>query len=431
MFKKGFLISLVFLALLVLAVVVVLLLMNNQPLPQEDENQIITGQISYQCADGYTAQAVFMTQGPDPVSIPGQPPTSNALVSLSLDGAPSVLLPQTISADGSRYATKDESLVFWSKGSGAMILESGVEDKYQNCIIVKDDPGNLSKVYLDEANQFTLRYPSDYVVDDSYTYDLIGPSRSISGVKFSIPASLATDTNLSNDTYISFEHLAIPNCTPDNFVSSEQAINVIKIDDENFSYLMASTTDAGAGNRYEEYVYAIDGASPCLAIRYFIHYSVFENYPEGAVTQFDKSALLAQFDAIKKSLTINAQFAAPLLLNADVYPLYPDLNWQSEEVSEYGDIKGYVVTSEPQANISDISSITQPFETYYADILISKGWEEDISMAAGGPGSAIIAYKKDSDYVVLQYKSEFGVNNENEPAQCPCSVTASIFSGSN
>jgi hypothetical protein len=29
----------------------------------------------------------------------------------------------------------------------------------------------------------------------------------------------------------------------------------------------------------------------------------------------------------------------------------------------------------------------------------------------------------------LQYKSEFGVNNDNEPAQCPCSVQFSVFSG--
>jgi hypothetical protein len=201
------------------------------------------------------------------------------------------------------------------------------------------------------------------------------------------------------------------------------------VDDGNFKYLNASTTDAGVGNRYEEYVHTIEGTNPCVAIRYFIHYSAIENYPAESVTEFDKPELLAQFDAIRGSLTIDAQFVPPLSLNVDVYPLYENLSWQGEEVGEYGDMTGYVVNSEPVPNITDISAITQPFETYYADILTSKGWEEDVSMAAGGPGSAVIAYKKGSEYIILQYTSEFGVNNENEPAQCPCSVQFSVFSG--
>lgn len=430
MFKKSlltYLLAFVILALLTIAIG--FLLYKNQAVPEQTESPVVTGQATYQCLDGHTVEAVFMTQGAVPESMPGLPPSSNALVSLSLDNAPSILLPQAISADGSRYASADESLVFWSKGNGAMVLQDGKETTYQNCIVVKKNLGTLPQVYLDSKNNFTLRYPAGYTVDDSYSYGLLGPGRAISGVKFTIPASMATGTNLSGDSYIGIEHLDVPSCSPEYFLPEEQVFNVTKIEEGNFTYLSASTTDAGAGNRYEEYVYAIDGANPCLAVRYFIHYSVFENYPVGTVTEFDRSALLAQFDDIRKSLTIDGQFMPPLTLNTDVYPLYGALRWQSEEVSDYIDIKGHIVNSEPVPNITDISAITQPFETYYADILTSKGWEEDISMAAGGPGSAVIAYKKGNEYIILQYKSEFGVNNENEPAQCPCSVQFSIFSG--
>jgi hypothetical protein len=52
-------------------------------------------------------------------------------------------------------------------------------------------------------------------------------------------------------------------------------------------------------------VYAIPGTKPCTAVRYFIHYSVFENYPPGTVKAFDHAALVATFDAIRRTLRIN------------------------------------------------------------------------------------------------------------------------------
>jgi membrane-bound inhibitor of C-type lysozyme len=430
MFKKSlltYLLASVILALLIIATG--FLLYKNQQVQEQTESPVVTGQATYKCLDDHTVEAVFMTEGPMPESAPEQPPASNALVSLSLDGAQDILLPHAISADGSRYANDDESLVFWSKGNGAMVLQNGAESTYQNCIVVKEDTGTLPQVYLDSTNDFTLRYPAGYIVDDSYSYELLRLNLAIAGVKFTIPASMATGTNLSSDSYISVEHLDIPSCSPKHFLPVGQDLQVTTVDDGDFTYLVASTSDAGAGNRYEEYVHTIEGTNPCVAIRYFIHYSVFENYPVGTITEFDKAALLEQFDSIRGSLTIDAQFVPPLSLNVDVYPLYENLSWQGEEVGEYGDMNGYVVNSEPVPNITDIASLTQPFEKYYADLLTTQGWEEDISMAAGGPGSAVIGYKKDNDYIVLQYKSDFGVNNENEPAQCPCSVQFSIFSG--
>ena len=64
------------------------------------------------------------------------------------------------------------------------------------------------------------------------------------------------------------------------------------------------STGAAAGNRYEETVYTLPGTNPCIAVRYFIHYGVFQNYPAGTVREFDQQALLASFDAIRHTLVI-------------------------------------------------------------------------------------------------------------------------------
>jgi len=45
-------------------------------------------------------------------------------------------LKQTISADGARYVSADESFVFWNKGNGAIVQENGQDSgTYANCIV--------------------------------------------------------------------------------------------------------------------------------------------------------------------------------------------------------------------------------------------------------------------------------------------------------
>jgi membrane-bound inhibitor of C-type lysozyme len=403
---------------------------NEPPIIVEDI-PIITGQAMYQCSEGKKIEAEFGEVGPVPEVVPGQPPVSNNFVSLSLNGAPSVDLPQVVSADGGRYANPDESLVFWIKGNGAMVLENGEETNYKNCLVVKADSGNLSQVYLNKDSRYSLRYPAMYTLDTSYVYQNIDPEVLISGVKFMIPESFATGTNLSKDSYISVERRdGLSSCLASDFLLLRDSVELQVLSEGNFNYSYASSTDAGAGNRYEEHVYALVDQSPCLAVRYFIHYSAIENYDIGAVTEFNKNALLTEFDSIRQSMTIDAQMLPSPLLKADVYPLYSGLKWESETPAKFADLEGFSVTSESLANIMDISAVTMPFEKYYADLLQSKGWEEDITMSAGGPGAAVIAYNKDTDYIVLQYGSEFGVQNDNEPLECPCSVTFTVFSGS-
>jgi len=44
-------------------------------------------------------------------------------------------LPQVMSGSGARYANKDESFVFWSKGNTAFITEgAGGEETHSDCV---------------------------------------------------------------------------------------------------------------------------------------------------------------------------------------------------------------------------------------------------------------------------------------------------------
>ena len=121
--------------------------------------------------------------------------------------------------------------------------------------------------------------------------------------------------------------------------------------------------------------------------------------------------------------------ATPPHLSADVYPLYSGASWGAEQPKTDMGITGYEVRATPVENISNIAAVSQPFEKYYADKLKAAGWTEDLSMAAGGPGASVTAYKKGNQYIVVSFSTAFHGGGANEPVQCPCDTTLSIFSG--
>jgi membrane-bound inhibitor of C-type lysozyme len=263
--------------------------------------------VTYSCDASKTIGAAFYDGPTTPAKGEGQPPTPGGSVALTLSDGRTMTLVQTISADGGRYANADETFVFWSKGNGATVTESS-KDTYVGCITVAGEKATLPQVYSSSIKGFSLRYPANYGVNEKYSYQALGPGKEISGVKFTIDPAISKGTNLSPDSYISVEQIpmtAASTCSVARFIDNGTKVGAIQtVTDGSTSYSVASTSDAAAGNRYEETVYAIPGTSPCIAIRYFIHYGVLENYPKGTVTQFDAAALKAQFDAIRRTLTL-------------------------------------------------------------------------------------------------------------------------------
>lgn len=273
----------------VIAIALALVYARGHMITQSSKDELVST-VSYACNDAKTIiSAVYKDK---------------AVVALS-DGR-LFNLPQTISADGNRYANADESFVFWGKGNGALVLEHNQEKSYIGCVRVVPQPtgSDLTQIYASGPQGFSIRLPEGYTPDESYTYEALGPGKDISGIKFTIPASLSTGTNLSVDSYISVEEIPkIEMCSAGHFIYPTNSL--YKATEGDIEYSIATSSDAGLGNRYEETVYAIPGTNPCLALRYFIHYGVFENYPPGAVKHFDKDALLGEFDAIRRTLVVN------------------------------------------------------------------------------------------------------------------------------
>lgn len=291
------------LGLIVVVGIIAFVLMHGRAPATTTNTQSTT--VTYSCDTGKGVVAVFSEGPTKPATSAGGPPTPGGSVALTFSDGTKVTLAQTISADGGRYANPDESLVFWGKGNGALVLENGQQKSYTGCIaLAPDQPGvSLPSFYSNSSAGISIRLPQGYTPDETYKYQQLGPGKDIVGVKFTIPAALASGTNLSSDTYVSVEEIPkTSNCSASAFL--DKGVKVSTITDGGTTYSVASTTGAGAGNRYEETVYAVPGTNPCVAVRYFIHYGVLENYPAGTVQGFDEQALLGQFDSIRRALVI-------------------------------------------------------------------------------------------------------------------------------
>ena len=256
----------------------------------QGKSPIPISSVSYTCNEGKIIQANFYA----------------GKVSLNLSDGRKFTLPQVMAASGIRYANQDESFVFWSKGNTAFVSEGPDQTQtYINCITTSTQGGEENwNTYASSTAAFSIGYPSDYTVDEQYVYDQLGPGRYIPGVRFVIPTSMATGTNLSDyDTGVSVETLPkATNCSASFFLyDSPKAVSYT---DNGVTYSVASTSGAGAGNFYEEEVWAIPGTKPCIAVRYFIHSTNIGNYPPDTVTEFDRQALLEQFDKIRQSLVL-------------------------------------------------------------------------------------------------------------------------------
>ena len=91
----------------------------------------VIAQVVYNCNDNKTIDATFYNGKSRSVN-PGEPPVPSGSVGIILSDGRSFNLPQTISADGGRYASNDESFIFWSKGAGAFIEENN-KTTFENC----------------------------------------------------------------------------------------------------------------------------------------------------------------------------------------------------------------------------------------------------------------------------------------------------------
>ncbi len=83
--------------------------------------------------EGQIIKAIFICAGSKTIETKFHNYASAHSVDLKLSDGRELTLSQSISASGARYATADESLVFWNKGDTAFIIEGDLET-YVDCV---------------------------------------------------------------------------------------------------------------------------------------------------------------------------------------------------------------------------------------------------------------------------------------------------------
>jgi eight-cysteine-cluster-containing protein len=130
--KKNFIfISLIIIILVILGIWYI----NNKDIFSPQKLTFIS-EVNYICDDDKIIKASFYEGEYIPVGSEEMPIPSGSVEIVLSDGR-NFNLPQTISASGIRYANDDESLIFWSKGENAFILEND-EETYKNCFAEKN-----------------------------------------------------------------------------------------------------------------------------------------------------------------------------------------------------------------------------------------------------------------------------------------------------
>ena len=260
--------------------------------------------VTYTCDNGKTITASFFGADLGKSSAPGQP-TSEGSVSLVLSDGRIMNLLQTASGSGVLYVDSDRTFSFLSKGNTAFIEEGSHHDQtFNGCVTASNTPGQENwDTYASSTMGVTVRYPETYTVK-AYAYDR-GPKKApIHGIMFGIQDSLWQGTNLSSDTRLSIEELPdVARCSATAFfndITRQTARSDMGVD-----YFVATSSGVGAGNFYEEQVFAIQNSNPCTAVRYFVHSTNISNYDPGQVSAYNSAKLLAEFDKIRQSLVLS------------------------------------------------------------------------------------------------------------------------------
>ncbi|MFA6095658.1 MAG: hypothetical protein WC767_02335 [Candidatus Paceibacterota bacterium] len=146
--------------------------------------------------------------------------------------------------------------------------------KFTSPAASEDVPG--WKTYRTDEFGFEVKYPADFIIDEGHAYGRI-ERQTLLGVAFKVPSRLSAGTNLSSDSYIAIERSNGDGDSCDAYSFLEQAQTAAARDSEwrkigEASYSYGKSSGAGAGNYYEESVYARSiTRSFCIIARLSVH----------------------------------------------------------------------------------------------------------------------------------------------------------------
>ncbi len=262
----------------------------------------VINSVTYSCDGGNTIAASY---------------TQNA-VALTLSDGRSLTMPQTESGSGIRYelvatstgAASSTDSIFWSEGDNAFMTENA-SSTYQNCLAGTITASGVdANTFTDVSKTFSFSFPSDLSVSGAgggYTQSWM-VNATTSGMilaEVKIPRTYLPGTNFGDATFsvgTSADPSALATCLTYNPTGGKAAATS-SVTIAGTSYTVFHFADAAAGNRYDTTSYRTARNSQCYAIEYTIHYGVIQNYPKGAVKEFDESALKTKLDSIAQSFT--------------------------------------------------------------------------------------------------------------------------------
>lgn len=156
------------------------------------------------------------------------------------------------------------------------------------------------KKYSNDTYTFSIEYPIDFIQNENYIYQALGPGKDIKGVAFTISEAHNKGTNLSSDSYFSVEQLpGDQECTARNFISNPLTENTVE--ENGRTYSVVTGGDAAAGNRYEDTVFATKINSICYGLRLMVHTTVIENYEPGTIKEYDRQKLVTLYNRFRST----------------------------------------------------------------------------------------------------------------------------------
>lgn len=262
--------------------------------PVIETHNVAPATVTFFCSSGGEVQATFATSS----------------VALILPDGRSLTLPQTVSGSGVRYeaTTTGADIVFWSKGDNAFITENK-KTTYEDCTAARVASAENAgyETYTDQAKSFTFTLPTDFSIAGSavgYSQDWSVDATTTGMVlaHIEVPKSYEPGTNFGDARFtvgVSTDASAVASCltNPSGNVSASPV--VVSINGTSFTKLPFS--DAAAGNRYDTTSYRTVRSGECYVLEYTIHYGNIQNYPSGAVQEFNEAKVEAALEGLVQS----------------------------------------------------------------------------------------------------------------------------------
>ena len=152
--------------------------------------------------------------------------------------------------------------------------------------------------YTNSALGFTIQYPSTAAASETDFNGYVQTTQT-PVTSFVLPASMSAGTNLGTaGVYVGATSSAsiVASCTSASTSTGETAQGTQTIGTQQFAVF--SSSDAGAGNFYETKSYRTVANGSCLEINETLHSGNIDNYPVGAVTEFNHDEFSGILEAI-------------------------------------------------------------------------------------------------------------------------------------